>query len=218
MSSSTDWVFVSYCKAPLIIEKLRQTIGNANFINGLKLYYEQFKYGHAILTDLQDSFENIIGESLDWFFIPWFDNPYLPKYKFDSYSFNPDTLEFQLSISEINVHMQNGHPPLNQYSYTQEVPLRIYGNDNQIIWSQTLTLSSGNAYSMVLSEIPYKVKLLYSDDVLVQLDNLLDLSIELIIELPQIIPGYDLWLFMLVNLLAIGIIIFLAKKEELYQT
>jgi hypothetical protein len=71
---------------------------------------------------------------------------------------------------------------------------------------------------MVLSEIPYKVKLLYSDDVLVQLDNLLDLSIELIIELPQIIPGYDLWLFMLVNLLAIGIIIFLAKKEELYQT
>ncbi len=216
-STGTDWVYVCYYKTPLILEKLRRTIGHENFINGLKLYHEQYKFDHAILSDLQDSFESIIGESLDWFFFPWFDNPYLPKYAFDSYSFNPNTLEFQLSISDINVHMRGGQPPLNQYSYSQEVRLLIYGTDNnQIIWDQTLTLKAGNEYSMVLSEPPYRVELLYNDYVLVQLDDPIDLTLVLLMNTLPFIPGYDLGLFLLFNVLTIGIFIFLVKKKELY--
>ena len=215
-STGTDWIYVCYSKTPLILEKLRRTIGHENFINGLKLYHEQYKFDHAILSDLQNSFESIIGESLDWFFFPWFDNPYLPKYAFDSHSFNPNTLEFQLSISDINVHMRDGQPPLNQYSYSQEVRLLIYGtNNNQIIWDQTLTLKARNNYSMVLSETPYRVELLYNDYVLVQLDDPMDLTLVLLIALP-FIPGYDLGPFLLFNVLTIGIIIFLVKKKELY--
>ncbi|TES95192.1 MAG: M1 family peptidase [Promethearchaeota archaeon] len=216
-STGTDWIYVCYYKTPLILEKLRRTIGHENFINGLKLYHEQYKFDHAILSDLQNSFESIIGESLDWFFLPWFDNPYLPKYAFDSHSFNPDTLEFQLSISDINVHMHNGQPPLNQYSYSQEVRLLIYGtNNNQIIWDQTLTLKAGNAYSMVLSETPYRVELLYNDYVLVQLDDPLDSTLVLLMNTLPFIPGYDLGPFLLFTVLTIGIIIFLVKKKELY--
>jgi hypothetical protein len=216
-STGTDWVYVCYYKTPLILEKLRRTIGHENFINGLKLYHEQYKFDHAILSDLQDSFESIIGESLDWFFFPWFDNLYLPKYTFDNHSFNPNTLEFHLSISDINVHMRDGQPPLNQYSYSQEVRLLIYGtNNNQIIWDQTLTLKARNNYSIVLSETPYRVELLYHDYVLVQLDDPLDLTLVLLMITLPFIPGYDLGLFLLFNVLTIGIIIFLVKKKELY--
>ncbi|MHA1240159.1 MAG: hypothetical protein ACTSQU_05130 [Promethearchaeota archaeon] len=210
-------MYVCYYKTPLILEKLRRTIGHENFINGLKLYHEQYKFDHAILSDLQDSFESIIGESLDWFFFPWFNNLYLPKYTFDNHSFNPNTLEFQLSISDINVHMRDGQPPLNQYSYSQEVRLLIYGtNNNQIIWDQILTLKATNNYSMVLSETPYRVELLYNDYVLVQLDDPMDLTLKLLMITLPFIPGYNLYLFLLFNVLTIGIIIFLVKKKELY--
>ena len=214
LSSGTDWVYVCYYKAPLILEKLRRTIGHGNFINGLKLYHEQHKFDHAILSDLQNSFESIIGESLDWFFLPWFDNPYLPNYAFTGHTFNPDTLEFTISIDDINIVNFDSE---NQYSYSQDVRLLIYGINNQQIWSQTLSLKAGNALSMGLSETPYRVELLYDDFVLVQLDNPFDLTLELIITPLPFIPGYDLGPFLLFNFLTIGIIILLVKKKELYR-
>jgi hypothetical protein len=207
ISTDTDWIFVSYYKAPLILEKLRQTIGHSNFINGLKLYFDEFKYEHAILSDLQDCFESVISASLDWFFFPWFNNPYLPKYAFESHSFNSETNILTFTIEDKN-------EILNQYSYYQEVPYLVYDTTNQIIKSSILAINGTTKFNIAVAETPLRVEVLYNNYVLVQLDNPSDLVLELTIKQP-FIPGYDLGPFLLFNILLISIVIIFVKRKKL---
>ncbi|MFX0074704.1 MAG: M1 family metallopeptidase [Candidatus Hermodarchaeota archaeon] len=86
-ATGTDYYYVAYHKAPLIFEALRQVIGLTNFLEGLQLYFTRHKYELVLLFDLQQAFEDEIGYSLDWFFFPWFDNRFLPKYSMLSYNF-----------------------------------------------------------------------------------------------------------------------------------
>ncbi|MHA1106253.1 MAG: M1 family metallopeptidase [Promethearchaeota archaeon] len=208
ISTGTNWIFVCYYKAPLILEKLRQNIGHGNFINGLKLYYEQHRFDHAILSDLQESFESVIGASLDWFFFPWFDNPYLPKYSFKSHAFNSETNVLTFIIEDVN-------EPLNQYTYYQEVPYLIYDTNNQIIESSTVAINGTTTVQTTLSNTPFRIDVLYNNYVLVQLDDPSDLVLELIIRQPFI--GYDLGPFLFLNIIAIGIIIVLVKRKKFYR-
>ena len=201
ISSGTDWVYVSYYKTPLILEKLRQTIGHENFINGLKLYYEQYKFDHAILSDLQDSFESIIGESLDWFFFPWFDNLYLPLYSITRNIYNSETQILDITIVDLN-------EPLNDYNYSQQVPLSVYGTLNSLILSQTVWINGTTVFSFSISSRPRKVILFYYHNVLVQLIDGSDLTLD---DLTQNggywIPGYEMLLLLISSLILIGFVI-----------
>ena len=202
--TNTDYYYVAYQKAPLIFEIFRQQIGLTNFIAGLKHYVTTHQFEHVLLSDLQDSFEFIVGSSLDWFFNPWFDNEYLPNYSFSDHSYNPDTKRLTFTIEDLN-------EPWNDYEYSQQVPVAIYDSTNQIILSENLWINGTTEISFNLPSDPSIVSLIYVDYVLVQLNSNSNFWLDLHIE--QAIPGYDLYILILVSLQIIGISIIIIRKK-----
>jgi hypothetical protein len=209
--SYDNWVYTCYYKAPLILEKLRQLIGSTNFLTALKQYYESYKFTQATLFDLQETFESVIGSSLDWFFLPWFNNLYLPRYSFKNHSFNSDTNELTFTIEDLN-------EKFNQFAYYQEIPFSIYGANNHVIITpmipQYLVINGTTTFNFTLPETPYRIDLHYINYVLVQLDAASDSKLSLNLEKP-FIPGYYLGISLIVTMLTIGIVIFLRKKTIL---
>ncbi|MGY5852290.1 MAG: M1 family aminopeptidase, partial [Candidatus Thorarchaeota archaeon] len=111
--------FTAYTKAPVVFEKLRQIIGNDAFMTGLRLIFQENAFEFMWLSEVQQAFETSSGQSLDWFFDPWFENEYLPDYSIDSALFYNDTATLEVTIIDAN-------EDINEFSYSQLVPIRVY--------------------------------------------------------------------------------------------
>lgn len=73
VSSNAD-VFsgsVVYRKGAWVLHMLRNVVGDANFFQAARNYYDKYAYGTALTPDLQAEFEAVYGKSLDWFFQEW---------------------------------------------------------------------------------------------------------------------------------------------------
>ncbi len=207
LATDTDYYYVAYHKAPLIFEMLRQTLGLTNFLEGLKLYFERHQFEIVLLSDLQQAFEDVVGQSLDWFFFPWFDNLYLPKYSFSEHIYSATTKILNLTIEDINM-------PLNDYVYSQQVPLAVYDVSGYEIYSQDMWINGTTELSLNLSTNPSKVSLLYNNYVLVQLNIGDDLTLDLIIQsAEQAILGYDIGIFILLSTHLIGLLVVVIKRK-----
>jgi len=207
--SGTDYWYLGYTKTNTILEKLRSTLGHEKFIEGLTYFFQDNYFEIADLTDLQNAFETVVGESLDWFFFPWFDNPYLPKYNFVNVIYDATTKIINITIEDINEN-------LNPYSYSQQVPLNIFSSDSSIIFSDNEWINSTTTLLIQLEKTPQRVVLNYSDFVLVQfsgynMDYLETTAITIINGQRQQIPGYNI-IFILLTFSAIGLII-ISKKS-----
>jgi len=204
-ASNTDYYYIAYHKAPLIFELLRQTIGLADFLDGLMLFFERYQFKLVILSDLQQTFEDVVGNSLDWFFFPWFDNFYLPKYAITQNIYYYANQSLVITIVDLN-------EPVNGYAYSQQVPLDVYDASNSLIFSQTVWINGTTRLSFTLSNQPNRVSLNYSNYVLVQIAYETDLSLDSLVQIiggpgPQDIPGYEMTLFLIFSLTLIGLII-----------
>jgi aminopeptidase N len=62
----------SYAKGCLIMHMLRSYVGDEAFFASLQLYLKKFAYKKAEIHDLRLTFEEVIGEDLNWFFDQWF--------------------------------------------------------------------------------------------------------------------------------------------------
>jgi len=67
IASGTDYWYTAYRKSPMIWEKLRLTIGNDSFFEGLRLIVARHQFQFAWLPDCQQAFEDVVESSLDWF-------------------------------------------------------------------------------------------------------------------------------------------------------
>ncbi len=204
IATYTDYVHIAYKKAPLIFEKLRLILGLTDFLEGLKLFFERHQFELVLLSDIQQAFEDIVGQSLDWFFFPWFDNGFLPNYAFSNHNYNTGTKRLTFTIEDLN-------EPLNDYQYSQQVPLAIYDASKQLILSEDVWINGTTEFSFTLPKDPGKVSLLYENYTLVQLDSDSELRLDLIIN--QAIPGYHLYILILVSLLIIAISIVIIRKK-----
>ncbi|MHA1471642.1 MAG: M1 family aminopeptidase [Promethearchaeota archaeon] len=204
LSTNTDFYYVAYHKAPLIFEKLRQALGLTAFLEGIKLYFESYQFELVILSDLKQAFEDAVGQSLDWFFFPWFENDYLPKYAFSNHTYNQDTKRLSLTIEDTN-------EPWNDYEYSQQISLAIYDASGQLLLSEYVWVNGTTEFEFILPNDPRKVSLLYNNYVLVQLSSDTDLTLDLQIDLS--IPGYDLTILILVSLQVIAISIVIVRKR-----
>lgn len=201
LATDTDYVYVAYYKAPLILDKLRRTIGLTAFLEGLRLYYERHQYELVVLSDLQQAFEDVIGHSLGWFFFPWFDNLYLPRYSITHNTYDSDSQNLDITIIDLN-------EPWNDYDYSQQVPLEVYDTSNTLLFSQTVWINGTTELSLSMSTRPSRVSLLYNNFVLVQLDNEFDLTYDSSVENRGFfVPGYKISFLMIVSLILISIII-----------
>ncbi|NVM46617.1 MAG: M1 family metallopeptidase [Candidatus Lokiarchaeota archaeon] len=207
LATDTDYWYVAYTKAPLIFEKLRQTIGLSDFLDGLKLYFTRHQFELVLLSDIQRAFEDVVGHSLDWFFFPWFDNSFLPKYSITHNSYNSDTQNLNIRIIDLN-------EPLNDYNYSQQVPLHVYDASNSLIFSQTVWINGTTELSFSLSTRPRKVSLIYSNYVLVQLTDYFDLTLDSFIPFESgWIPGYEMASFLVISIVLIGFVLYDHRRK-----
>ena len=70
---------ITYQKASFVLHMLRKTIGDDAFLQGVKNYYNAFKEGNALTSDLQEALEKSSGTSLGWFFNQWIFSPGTPE-------------------------------------------------------------------------------------------------------------------------------------------
>ena len=68
----------NYPKGGWVLHMLRGYMGDELFFNGIRKYYELYKYKTATTKDFQSVMENIKGENLDWFFEQWLYKPGFP--------------------------------------------------------------------------------------------------------------------------------------------
>ncbi|MBY8980715.1 MAG: hypothetical protein KGD72_10010 [Candidatus Lokiarchaeota archaeon] len=193
--------YVAYTKAPLIFEKLRQTLGLTAFLEGLKVYFERHQFELVVLSDIQQAFEDVVGQSLDWFFFPWFDNLFLPKYSITQNIYNPETQNLILTIVDINKQ-------LNDYEYSQQVPLNVYDALNSLIFSQTIWINGTTELSFTISNQPNRVSLNYNNYVIVQLVDEFSLTLDSIVQSDDpAISGYEMAFLLMLSLILIGFVI-----------
>jgi len=154
--------YIGYVKAPLILEKLRIEIGHEKYIEGLALFFKQNYFRIGTLAGLQETLEMVCGVSLDWFFLPWFDNPRLPDYSFTSVVY--DRAEGILTVT-----IEDENEVYNTYSYSQQVPIIVLSSTYEVLNDEVVWINGTTSLTLEVVGAPYEVRLLYDDYILVEL-------------------------------------------------
>ena len=207
IATSLNWVYISYYKSPLIFEKICRTLGESNFLIGLNNFFEQYKFEIALLSNLQDVFEALIGSWLDWLFFPWFDNDYIPNYRFTKCSYDENTNNLTVIIADQNEN-------INDYSYSQQVMLYVYDSEDSIIYSDYVWINSTTIIVIPLVDIPYNVRLEYGQEVIAQLRDEYITYIESLVNEGGIIFGFDVSLLLIFSVVPL---IYLNYKLKIKQ-
>jgi len=63
---------VSYFKPSVAYEMLRSAIGDENFYKGLREFIDRWKGKHPLPYDFFNTFNDVAGQNLSWFWKPWF--------------------------------------------------------------------------------------------------------------------------------------------------
>jgi hypothetical protein len=66
---------IGYGKSLMVYHMLRQRLGDALFIDGLRRFYADNRFRHARWSDLQQAFEQVSDQDLDDFFTAWVQRP-----------------------------------------------------------------------------------------------------------------------------------------------
>ncbi|MFW9833125.1 MAG: M1 family metallopeptidase [Candidatus Thorarchaeota archaeon] len=154
--------YIEYVKAPLILEKLRIEIGHERFIEGMSLFLKQNYFRIGTLSGLQVAMEEAYGGSLDWFFLPWFDNSRLPDYSFTNVVYDREEGTLMVTIEDEN-------EAYNLYSYSQKVPIQVIGTMGEILDERTVWINSTTVVALEMTGVPDEVVLLYDNYILVEL-------------------------------------------------
>ncbi len=73
---------IVYYKGAWVLHMLRHVVGEEKFWSGLREYRARFEFGSATTEDLQQVFEEVTGDSLNWFFHQWIYEADAPHYAY----------------------------------------------------------------------------------------------------------------------------------------
>jgi hypothetical protein len=208
IDSDSNFVFIAYRKTPLILEKLRMEIGNSTFISGLKLFFEQYQFKNALLSDMQLAFELQLGKSLDWFFLPWFNNPYIPNYIVENIIYNGIEKILKFTVKDINEE-------INDFSYSQKIPIIIFDSKGHYMLNDEFWVNGTTEFSIPLDDEPDEIWLTYKRDVIAQLNSIETATIK--IKVLNIISSFDILIvlaFLSVSALFVVIKIVFGRKKR----
>ncbi|MGH7496835.1 MAG: M1 family metallopeptidase [bacterium] len=65
----------NYSKAAWVLHMLRQVVGDEEFWQGLRTYYDRYRHGNATTAGFLAVMEEVSGASLGWFFKQWLEQP-----------------------------------------------------------------------------------------------------------------------------------------------
>ena len=208
IESNLDFVFISYLKSPLILEKISRTIKLGNFTLSLKKFFEQNQFGIALLSDLQQALEETMNKSLDWLFFPWFDNYYLPKYRVTTIRFDEDNNNLIAVIEDENEQW-------NKYPYSQEVQIIVYNENGDVIYSNDHWINSNTTLVLSMSDKPFKLRLQYGNEVITQLTSATTTYLEIYVEeISAVISGYTFNFLLIIFFFSLIHLIFRLKSRK----
>jgi len=72
---------IQYKKGAFVFRSLQFVLGNETFFEGLRELLKECHSRECNLTDVQNVFEKVSGQDLDWFFKEWFYTPKVPDYE-----------------------------------------------------------------------------------------------------------------------------------------
>jgi hypothetical protein len=156
--------YIEYVKTPLVFEKLRIEIGHEKFIEGFSLFLKQNYFRVGTLAGLQAALEEVCGGSLDWFFLPWFDNHRLPDYSFTGAVY--DRVEGTLLVT-----IEDENEAYNSYTYSQQVPIKVLGSTGELLNDKVVWINGTTSLTLEVAGEPGEVILLYDNYILVELSE-----------------------------------------------
>lgn len=154
--------YIEYVKTPLVLEKLRIEIGHERFIEGLSLFLKQNYFRIGTLAGLQTALETACGRSLDWFFLPWFDNPRLPAYSFSKAVYDREE-------GTLTVTVRDENEASNLYPYSQRVAIRVLDSADEVLSEKAVWINGTTTLTLEVAAEPDEASLLYDDYILVEL-------------------------------------------------
>ncbi|HEY5883952.1 MAG TPA: M1 family metallopeptidase [Pyrinomonadaceae bacterium] len=89
----------AYQKGAWILHMLRAELGNKDFVNGIRRYYEEHKNETATSEDLRLALEKVSGKNLKPFFASWVYGAGHPKYTF-TWTWNRRTRKIRLNLRQ----------------------------------------------------------------------------------------------------------------------
>ncbi|MEM7375036.1 MAG: M1 family aminopeptidase [Bacteroidota bacterium] len=89
----------SYQKGAWILHMLRRKIGDEDFQQSVRTYYETYQFSNALSKDFQEVVEEVSGQQLDAFFQQWLYQPGFPVLETD-WTYDAKKKSIQLSIKQ----------------------------------------------------------------------------------------------------------------------
>lgn len=133
----------SYEKAASVLHMLRLKIGNENFFDLLRLYFNTYKHGNAVTAEFQALAEQVSGQDLDQFFNQWIYGSGTPSVEYSVWqaedtsrvkivakSTSPSTTQFHLELpfrfsngTEVDSLLVSATPEghANEYLYEHDI-------------------------------------------------------------------------------------------------
>ncbi|MCC7430419.1 M1 family metallopeptidase [bacterium] len=87
----------SYEKGSLVIQVLRNILGDEDFFTSIKYFLQKHKFQAVETNDLKIAIEETTGKNLDWFFEDWVYSAGFPEFKV-SYKWNKNTKNLSLTV------------------------------------------------------------------------------------------------------------------------
>ncbi|MCO6040310.1 M1 family aminopeptidase [Thermococcus alcaliphilus] len=97
-----DYQNALYYKGAFVFRSLQFVLGNETFFNGLRELLRECHGKECNLTDVQNVFEKVSGQDLDWFFKEWFYSSKVPDYDVRSLSLEEKNGKYLLTFEVID--------------------------------------------------------------------------------------------------------------------
>ena len=126
----------SYDKPASMLTALRTVLGEETFMRAYRTYAQRWKYKHPYPWDMWNTFENVSGRDLDWFWQGWYHTTWTLDQAVTSVTGNVITVEDRGQImmpTYLTITRQNGE------KLTREIPVETWQNTT----SATVTVPAG---------------------------------------------------------------------------
>ena len=126
---------IGYGKTAMVLNMLREQLGDALFIKGLQTFYRDKRYSNASFDDLRQSFEAVSGRDLKGFFTQWVTQTGTPELQIEAASARGTQLD--LTLAQVQGQGQGGR------ALALEVPVAIQTAAG--VELKTVSFSAGQA-------------------------------------------------------------------------
>lgn len=154
---------VGYDKVLLVFHMLRQRLGDATFIAGLRRFYETHRFRFAAFDDLQRAMSEAAGEDLAPFFAQWIDRAGAPALRLDGAERRPRDGGW---VVELSLTQAQAEPV-----FELDVPVYLTVDKRQVATRRTVRMSErSQRFTIELEEAPLRVDVDVEFDVFRRLD------------------------------------------------